>query len=66
MIEVIGETRLSSDGEIRMSINLSNKRKACIMTIAMVTLLGLSGCSNTLEGIGRDVENAGEKIQDTF
>lgn len=47
-------------------MDLNNKRKICIMTMAVVTLLGLTGCSNTLEGIGRDVENAGEKIQDTF
>ena len=25
-----------------------------------------AGCTNTLDGAGRDIEHAGEKIQDTF
>lgn len=34
-----------------------------IMACAVVSL---SACSNTLDGAGRDIEKAGEKIQRTF
>lgn len=26
----------------------------------------LAGCSNTLDGAGRDIEKAGQKVQQTF
>ncbi len=32
----------------------------------LVALSVLAGCSNTLDGAGRDIEKAGEKIQNTF
>ena len=35
---------------------------ACFVTVAGF----LAGCSNTLDGAGKDIERAGEKIQDTF
>lgn len=35
-----------------------------IMILAVCLTLG--ACSNTAEGIGRDVEKAGQKIQKTF
>ncbi len=28
--------------------------------------LAVAGCSNTFDGVGRDLEKAGEKIQETF
>lgn len=37
-----------------------------ILTASFIALLGLSGCSNTFEGAGRDIEGAGEWIQNTF
>lgn len=40
-----------------------------IVTALLVFLLAgftLGACSNTFEGVGRDVEKAGQKIQDTF
>ncbi len=38
-----------------------------VALLAIVMVCGfVSGCSNTFEGAGRDVENAGEWIQDTF
>lgn len=37
-------------------------RKFVILTLAVVGL-GLSAC-NTVEGAGRDIENAGEAVQD--
>jgi len=42
--------------------------KKLLIIISMLILSGLSlaACSNTAEGIGRDVEHAGQKIQDTF
>ena len=38
-------------------------KKLVLMGTFIVILAALSGC-NTLEGFGRDVEHAGEKIQD--
>lgn len=39
-----------------------------VMTLTCLILVSafLSACSNTFEGAGRDVENAGEWVQDTF
>lgn len=34
------------------------------MFIASVSIL--SGCSNTLDGAGRDISKAGDKISETF
>lgn len=31
-----------------------------------VSLFTLGACSETLEGAGKDIERAGQKIQDTF
>jgi predicted small secreted protein len=36
-----------------------------ILSLAVLAL-GMSACSNTFHGVGEDIENAGEKIQDTF
>jgi predicted small secreted protein len=36
------------------------------LPLIMLTICLLSACSNTLEGLGRDIENAGETIQETF
>lgn len=33
---------------------------------AFIGVLSLSGCANTFDGAGRDIEGAGEWIQDTF
>lgn len=33
------------------------------LTLAFVIL---GGCSNTMDGMGQDIERAGEKIQDNF
>jgi predicted small secreted protein len=38
----------------------SSLMKICL---AVVVVYGLSAC-NTMEGIGKDVERAGEKVQD--
>ncbi|MGH1376589.1 MAG: entericidin A/B family lipoprotein [Alphaproteobacteria bacterium] len=39
-----------------------------IMLITSFMIIGgaLSGCSGTLDGAGRDIEKAGQKIQKTF
>lgn len=41
-------------------------RKKIHITFALLILAGLSmsACSNTFDGMGRDVENTGEAIQD--
>lgn len=39
--------------------------KFFLMTLFLV-LLGLGGCSNTLDGAGRDVQGMGNWIEDTF
>lgn len=41
-------------------------RKQTHIAFALLMLAGLSisACSNTFDGVGRDVENTGEAIQD--
>ncbi len=34
--------------------------------LACLALLAVGGCANTFQGVGEDVENAGEYIQDVF
>ncbi|MEZ5902412.1 MAG: hypothetical protein R3D88_03760 [Alphaproteobacteria bacterium] len=41
------------------------KNKILILTLFIGTL-ALGACSNTFNGAGRDIEGAGEWIQDTF
>ncbi len=42
-------------------------RSYVIAALALIILtLSVTACSNTFDGLGRDVERAGEKIQDTF
>lgn len=31
-----------------------------------ILTLSLTACSNTFDGFGRDMENAGRKVQETF
>ncbi len=44
---------------------MSQSFSKILLISAFFGALVLSGC-NTAEGFGRDVENAGQKIQDTF
>lgn len=37
-----------------------------IVSALLMSVIALSGCSNTLDGAGRDIEKAGQKIQKTF
>ncbi len=39
-----------------------------IMTMVLLgtAVLAVSACTNTFEGAGRDIEHAGQVIQDTF
>jgi predicted small secreted protein len=32
----------------------------------LLAVFALSACSNTFEGAGKDIEKAGQKIQETF
>jgi predicted small secreted protein len=41
------------------------KKLVAFLALVMVTGL-LSGCSNTAEGAGRDIEGMGQWMQDTF
>ena len=36
------------------------------LSVLCMAILGLSACGNTLEGAGKDIEGAGEWLQDTF
>lgn len=36
-----------------------------LMTLCL-GILALSGCSNTFDGMGRDMKGAGEWLEDTF
>jgi predicted small secreted protein len=40
------------------------KRAATIL--AVMALLALAACSNTFEGMGRDMQHAGRSIENTF
>jgi len=40
----------------------STKRIALLLIASAITLLGVAGC-NTVRGVGRDVEAAGDGIQ---
>jgi len=37
-----------------------------VLALSLVAGLALGGCTNTFEGVGRDVERAGEGIQRAF
>lgn len=41
-------------------------KKIILLTGFAVVTLGLTSCANTFDGAGRDIEHAGEKIQNTF
>lgn len=38
-------------------------RKIVFLVMVIGVMGGLSACSNTVEGMGRDIENAGQSIQ---
>lgn len=40
--------------------------KTGFVLLALIAGFALGGCSNTFEGMGRDIERAGEGIQRTF
>ncbi len=41
----------------------SNFRRHALLALTVLVSLGLSGC-NTMHGLGKDTEKAGEKIQE--
>lgn len=43
-------------------------RRSLFVILGVTVIAGslLSGCSNTVNGAGHDIENAGEWISDTF
>lgn len=41
-------------------------KKIIALLFAIMVTIALPGCSNTAEGAGRDVENMGRWMQDTF
>ncbi len=41
-------------------------KKSYFMLFLCLTLLSLGGCANTFNGVGQDMESAGQKIQKTF
>ena len=42
------------------------KLKFVILPLLAIPLILLSGCGNTFEGVGRDLEEWGKTLQDTF
>ncbi len=41
--------------------------KKILMIVSVLAMSGLvAGCANTLDGAGKDIEGAGEKVQETF
>ena len=45
---------------------MSNSKNILFSALAAAMIIGLAACSNTVDGAGRDIERAGEKIQQTF
>lgn len=43
---------------------LMRKQTALAVTILITAGFAVSACSNTMKGAGRDIENAGEAVQD--
>lgn len=41
-------------------------KKVLMLASLMIVTCFVSGCSNTLDGAGRDISGAGDKIQKTF
>lgn len=41
-------------------------REKLIVCMALFIVAGFLGACNTVEGAGRDIEDAGEWVQDTF
>lgn len=41
-------------------------RKQTVLTLGLLAIAGftVSACNNTMHGAGRDIENAGEAVQD--
>lgn len=40
--------------------------KTLYLSMSICAVLWLGACANTFEGAGRDIENMGEWMQDTF
>ncbi len=41
-------------------------KKFAILSLLVVTTCVLSGCGNTFDGVGRDLEEWGQTLQETF
>jgi predicted small secreted protein len=46
--------------------SLTMKKKFVILSSLVTAILSLSACGNTANGVGKDFENWGRTIQDTF
>ena len=42
------------------------KRTVLLLTLCLLTILGAASCSNTMNGIGQDMERNGQAIQKQF
>ena len=43
---------------------MSNRQRVLLLVILAAFGFGLTGCANTIRGIGRDIENTGDAIED--
>lgn len=41
-------------------------KKLALLSLLVLATASLGACSNTLDGAGRDISKAGDKISDTF
>lgn len=52
---------------LRIQLEKGTFMRKVLMIVCLFAVTGfITGCSNTLEGAGRDIERAGQKVQDTF
>ncbi len=45
-------------------VDMTNARRSILLLLLAGLSLALTGCGNTIRGIGRDLENTGDAIED--
>ncbi len=46
-------------------MNISSLLRISALSLLLVSSISLGACTNTVHGAGRDIERAGEEVQDT-
>jgi predicted small secreted protein len=62
--EFLMEPKFPGSVNTTKSPNEDIMKHSTLLMIAILACLSASACSNTFSGAGRDIENAGEAVQD--